>query len=265
MSRIVNPTLGSDPEVFVYAEDVKQIVSAIGLIGGSKQEPRPIGHAPGFFVQEDNVLAEFNIPPSESRYGFISAIHTGLDIVKKELPQRFSIKIQPSHVFEPVQLMDPKAQEMGCDPDYNAWTDCVNMPPNLEMLPTLRSSGGHVIVGYQNVDHNTNRTLIKAMDVFLGVPSVILDRDVMRRRLYGKAGAFRHKDFGVEYRTLSSFWLASEELTGWVYDNTMLAIEAVNKNKLHYLDEEAFIAHTINNADVTAAEMFVEKHNIPMP
>jgi hypothetical protein len=69
----------------------------------------------------------------------------------------------------------------------------------------------------------------------------------------------------VEYRTLSSFWLRSKTLTGWVYDNAKLAIEAINNDRLHYLKEEDFIVSTINNGDAEAAQLFVEQHNIPLP
>ena len=59
------------------------------------------------------------------------------------------------------------------------------------------------------------------MDYAIGVPSVLIDSDKARRRLYGKAGSMRHKPYGVEYRTLSNFWLNSDELTSWVYDRTL--------------------------------------------
>jgi hypothetical protein len=267
--RIEGVTYGSDPELFVFSEEQDKIVSSIGLIGGSKETPLPIKDAPGFYVQEDNVLAEFNIPPVLSKVGFVDNIHKGIEHVKNVLPKKYTVRIQSSHNFEPEQLNNEKDMEMGCDPDWNAWSDTINTPPPIELVPTLRSSGGHLHIGYKNADKALNILLVKMLEVFLGVPSTILDRDMKRRILYGRAGSFRHKDspfmWGVEYRTLSSFWLRSKTLTGWVYDNAKLAIEAINNDRLHYLKEEDFIVSTINNGDAEAAQLFVEQHNIPLP
>ena len=54
-------TIGADPELFLRDGDA--ITSAIGLIGGDKYEPRLVTLGA---VQEDNVLAEFNIDPAIS-------------------------------------------------------------------------------------------------------------------------------------------------------------------------------------------------------
>ena len=59
-------TIGADPELLLLtATGLPK--SAIGLIGGTKQNPKPfgIGH-----VQEDNVMVEFNIPPANNRHEF---------------------------------------------------------------------------------------------------------------------------------------------------------------------------------------------------
>jgi len=58
------------------------------------------------------------------------------------------------------------------------------------------------------------------MDLYLGVPSVLMDKGELRKQLYGKAGAYRMKPYGVEYRTLSNFWIFSDTTIGWVWDNT---------------------------------------------
>ncbi|OYV41139.1 MAG: hypothetical protein B7Z80_02685 [Rhodospirillales bacterium 20-64-7] len=60
------------------------------------------------------------------------------------------------------------------------------------------------------------------MDYFLGIHSLLWDKDGTRRKLYGKAGAFRPKPYGMEYRVLSNRWLDSPDLTRWVY-NTVQA------------------------------------------
>ncbi len=37
------------------------------------------------------------------------------------------------------------------------------------------------------------------------------------------AGRYRKPSYGVEYRTLSNFWLNSPELVGWIYDIVKLS------------------------------------------
>ena len=70
--------LGCDPEILLVNATGKYI-SSVGLIGGSKDFPRPID-GEGNAVQEDNVSVEFNTPPCKSsastRSGFSSAILT---------------------------------------------------------------------------------------------------------------------------------------------------------------------------------------------
>lgn len=62
------------------------------------------------------------------------------------------------------------------------------------------------------------------MDVFLGVPSIIIDPDTERRKLYGKAGCFRLQPWGVEYRVLSSYMMKNDNFIRYVYKQTMTAV-----------------------------------------
>ena len=263
--KIEDPTLGSDPEVFIVEETTNKVVSSIGIVGGCKAAPKPVGDAPGFAVQEDNVLAEYNIPPTKSKDDFVAAIYLGLDFLTNVLPPYHKPLIKSSHRFEPEQLDNLRAKELGCDPDYNAWTGRQNRRPNIDNDPFMRSAGGHVMVGYKKSRLDTNIALIRMMDVYLGVPSVILDPDRLRRTLYGKAGAYRHKPFGVEYRTLSSFWLSTKNLTGWVWENTHLAIKNVNEGNTEPLEHGDLLQSCINDCDVETAKLFISQYKIPMP
>ena len=264
---IVEPMVGSDPELFVYSLKEHRIHPVLDLVGGTKQAPRPLSKD-GFFVQEDNVLAEFNIPPAKTRDGFVSAIKTGKGLVRDELRTKgFVPVITTSHRFKEEQLTDPRAMLFGCTPDYNAWLglEVENPSPSPEDDPLLRSAGGHVILGYNNPSRETNVAFIKLCDALLGVPSVLLDPDTERRKLYGKAGAFRHKPYGVEYRTLSSFWLKTDVLTGWVWDQVMEAVRLVNANKFALIDYEPFIIDTINTVNIKQANKFVKEFGIKLP
>lgn len=225
--RKLNVTIGADPEFFLY--DRITPVSAIGLIGGTKENPAPLGRE-GFFVQEDNVAVEFNIPPAKSLDEFVESISWSLDTIRKVVNENgLSVKFEPTARFNDDELMHPKALELGCDPDYNAWTGQVNPRPVLEgHMKNIRCCGGHVHVGWEDPDKDPpmfRRQVIKAMDLFLGVPSLKMDMTWARRELYGKAGAYRIAPYGVEYRTLSNFWLRRPDYMKWVYGQTGRAFE----------------------------------------
>ena len=181
-------TIGCDPEFFLKRGT--SFVSAIDKVGGSKDEPRPIGA--GCAVQEDNVAVEFCIPPAESCDKFYNSIMYSLDEIMKQVPG-LEFSHAASAEFDDTELDHPRALEFGCEPDYNAWTKRKNPRPYCANHK-LRSAGGHVHVGVKGVDRYQ---LIRAMDLFLGVPSVLMDEDTRRRELYGKAGAFRPKPYGV--------------------------------------------------------------------
>jgi hypothetical protein len=250
--------IGSDPELFVLDRQ-KQIVPVIGLLGGTKQVPLPIGD--GFFVQEDNVLAEFNIPPASTESEFVELIWTGMQNVKARLPSGYDVLAKPSHIFDDSVLTHPKALEFGCDPDFNAWSGEQNDPPQ-PTIPTLRSGGGHLLVSYDNPTPTRNRHLIQLCDKYLGVPSILMDTDFMRRQLYGKAGAYRDKPWGVEYRTLSSFWLQSKTLTAWAYRNMLRAVAALEVGEKISVDAQERIIEAINQPNEALAAELVLEYNL---
>ena len=233
--HLQNVTIGADPEVFV-ADSTGSVVSAIGYVGGNKVCPRPVKDGG---VQEDNVLAEFNINPAKSKMEFIHNMSSVMADLKNILESNnLQPIIIPSYKYTEDQLRQygPNALEFGCSSELNAWSNRVVTPPKAEGN-TLRTAGGHVHVGYDNPDVDTNLSLVKMLDFVIGLPSILVDTDKTRRKMYGKAGSMRHKQYGVEYRTLSNFWLNSSELMSWVYDKTMWATQ-----NLHMLPQMLEVA-----------------------
>lgn len=248
----MNFKIGSDPELFLVDAQGK-FISAVGLIGGTKYEPLPIsmvGHA----IQEDNVSVEFNIPPADDCKEFIANIDFVLSHLQHKVNAiglKFSQKAAVS--FDEDQLQTLEAQTFGCEPDYNAWTLQPNPKPTTDD-PNLRSCGGHIHVG-TDLDRVQ---VVRAMDMFLGVPSVLLDEDNVRRKLYGKAGAHRPKEYGVEYRTLSNFWIWSTKTKEWVYEQTRKALEFVANEHILKDQDGDFIQHIINTGDKDGALQFCQ-------
>lgn len=212
MEAMEGLTFGCDPELFIVDSD-GEFVCPDGIIPGTKLEPYPV---PGGAVQQDGMAAEFNIHPARTFHEFEKNICTVREEMEKFLPAGHKFVVKPTAVFsEKVwEEASDKAKMLGCSPDFNAWTGAVNPPPEDLENPRLRCAGGHLHFGWtegadmSNAQHIMNcRDLVKQLDWFLGLWSIRLDKDAQRRRLYGKAGSMRFKDYGVEYRTLSNFWL----------------------------------------------------------
>lgn len=246
--------VGADPELFLQTLEGK-LKSSVGLIGGTKDNPRPIskdGHA----VQEDNVAVEFNIPPSDSAAKFVSNITHVLSYLERYAAERGLVFSKlPAASFPEEELQTLEAQVFGCEPDFNAYTLEPNPRPFCPDL-NLRSCGGHVHVA-TDLD---KADVVKAMDIFLGVPSIFLDKDVKRRGLYGKSGAHRPKPYGVEYRTLSNFWIWQKPLIEWVYRQTEAAVEFVKGGgEFHHSDT---VQNAINNSNAADASFIINKYGV---
>lgn len=262
-------SIGTDPEVFLAENNA--IISAIGLVGGSKTDPLKVD---GGALQEDNVLAEFNIDPATDADQFVRNIRHVMEQLQAKVGPKRSLVIQSSHEFtrEFLNAAGPKALEFGCDPDYSAYTLNVNDSP--DSASTLRTAGGHVHACFNVQDpHIDPFKAALMMDLHLGVPSILLDGDTRRRELYGKAGACRPKlrevgdaYDGVEYRSLSNFWLKSDDLIRWVYQNTADAINSMNTftQMLKIVPPEA-IRETINSGDRDLAQEIVDTLGIRLP
>lgn len=249
--------IGSDPEVFVG--DASGVRSIIGKVGGTKRRPLPLPIGEGFAVQEDNVALEFNIPASSGRAEFVRNITAATAFLEQAMTDRYGYKfVRESAVsFPDSELQTPEALVFGCDPDFNAWTGMRNPRPESNDK-NLRSCGGHVHVGNIDVDPMLGA---RACDLFLGVPSCIMDKGEKRRMLYGKGGATRKKPYGFEYRTLSNFWIFHPRLIEWVYDNTERALELASTGESLESEREA-ILDAIDNNNKKAALMLINKFNL---
>lgn len=255
-------TIGSDPELFLQ-DTTGKLIASVGKFGGTKENPRPVLGGAGFAIQEDNVALEFNIPPSSSKKAFVESLSNMMAFVTQEAARRgLKPALLASATFTEDQLETEQAKLFGCEPDFNAWTGQENPRPE-GVDKNLRSCGGHVHVGMSG---SNPIVITRAMDLYLGVPSVLLDKDSTRRSLYGNAGSFRPTMYGIEYRVLSNFWLRSKKQMAWVYDQTERALEHAMKyqgNPMEFLLHEAkAIQSAINGGKESIAASLMEKYAI---
>lgn len=241
--------IGCDPEMFV--SDGKTISHAIGRIGGNKDCPLAV---PKGGLQEDNVLAEFCMEPAETSDLFMENISTVMAAMRHRL-RMSNLKVVPnvsSHTFKSMEGFPEKAFEFGCDPDFDALFDTPNPRPQAAHAG-LRTAGGHVHIGYDNPTPEVSRRIALMCDYTLGLPSVLEDTTKgsrQRKELYGKASCVRWKPYGLEYRTLSSYWLWKEDLARGVFHRAKWGAE--NHNLLELMQatvSQEDVRNIINTSD----------------
>jgi hypothetical protein len=235
--------IGADPELFVKDNKTGLISSSIGLIGGSKNKPLPVDKGA---LQEDNVLAEFNIDPAATEDEFVGnilAVTAQLDELLGALG--FSTECRASYYYDEgaLEAYGKQALVFGCQPDKNAWTGAMQKVPD---AGNLRTAGGHIHFGIDGLSKKEKFGLIQSCDVHMGLPSVFMDEDVDRRKVYGGAGSFRLKRYGAEYRALSNFWLQDEDTLRWVY---RAALEAADHRNTDYTAYAGDIQQAINTGN----------------
>ncbi|MDP6584704.1 MAG: hypothetical protein QF535_08590, partial [Anaerolineales bacterium] len=100
-------SIGADPEVFLADTRTGGVFPVCGLIAGTKEKPLALpdrkkyqGSQTGYFMQEDNVMAEFNIPPVTNAEEFTLAIHHALAGVRNHITsQNKNIDVCSGHSF----------------------------------------------------------------------------------------------------------------------------------------------------------------------
>src|SRR6185369_13873966 len=130
-----------------------------------------------------------------------------------------------------------EAKVLGCNLDFDAYS----MSPNDIPCSTedFRTGAGHIHLGFTSAGEPDSipyitycASIVRELDYYLGLPSLKWDPDGRRRKLYGKAGAFRPKKYGLEYRVLSNRWLSDEKLMGFVFRKAHEAYQNFKKDDL---------------------------------
>lgn len=212
-------TLGADPEIFLRDKGSKKVVASCGLFGGTKKRPKPMQGLPkGYAFQEDNVMLEFNIPPATNSNTFDYSINDALDFIKSMLADTHSnLEVAPGceYTFSADDLKHPKAKEFGCAPDFNAYEvgEAYRRLGSEDLisgdLMEYRFAGGHIHLGYSA--KIPPYIAAQFCDAFIGLRSVANDNQPTRRRFYGQAGRYRPTAYGIEYRTLSNYWIFNKK------------------------------------------------------
>lgn len=228
--------VGADPEFFLRSRKTGQFVSAHDLVPGTKQQPYPLKC--GGALQADGTAVEFNIAPCISGKDFAERVQATLDEIRAYVPRDLEFTFQPSIDYEKTYFdsLPRESKELGCDPDFNAYSGKRNPVPDASKYPTMRTGSGHIHLGWAeglNVEDRSHvwdcQMLVKALDAYFGRYSALWDNDKRRQVLYGAKGAFRPKKYGVEYRVLSNAWLNKPELWPWIFDSAKWVFEKTSE------------------------------------
>ena len=161
--------------------------------------------------------------------------------------------------------LSDKSKVFGCAPSKNCYGESkISVDPRVYRG---RSAGGHIHIGNcyskylinasfreqfraaYELNQNPNNAwkiaeridyalkasdiMVPVLDIVLGNTCVLVDRapsNKERRKVYGKAGEHRIKDYGIEYRSLSNFWLRSYQLMSMVMGISRLAVHLVEQS-----------------------------------
>lgn len=272
--------LGCDPEFFVTGPDGTPVTAA-GLIPGDKELPHPVT---GGAIQVDGMAVEFNTNPVplNNREAFHTNFVEVVSALKKALPKGHDLLIQPSIVFDAeyyATVVPDSAKKLGCDPDYNAYTGEKNVPPSSDS--PARGAAGHIHIGWGKdipALHDEHmalcREFVKCLDFWVGMGLTIFETDTERRKMYGAAGAFRPKSYGVEYRVPSNAWCTNKARRDFMITLVQYAVQDMARPNPYYADvmkgkgrtlsglAGSDIVRIINNSDRTAALQHLQNYVI---
>lgn len=201
----VSTTVGSDPELF-FVKDGEVVPS--NLVVPAEGSNRVIRDG---FQGELNPLGNScrQTAGSNLAFAFLEAVRLAR-AVGAEVSMRVGHVIGDDAWSKTPLMM----RRFGCNPTLNSSE--TNPKRVTGLRERFRAAGGHIHVGYTKTKLMSDiNKIVEVMNIVVGNTCVLVDRDPdnARRRInYGRAGEYREKPYGLEYRVLSNFWLKSYTL-----------------------------------------------------
>lgn len=242
--RYYSVVQGTDPELFISHEGrilgSEKLIPKEGLSHGQQSLYNPtlgryelIPNPPT--IHRDGIQVEVHPVPAACRATLgnhlrneIQALHAHLQNQDAKLQVDFTPVIDVSE--EEWESLSPDSKVLGCTPSKNVYEGDSEI--NVDDTFRMRSAGGHIHIACGLLiqrwpGENFAERLVKLLDRVVGNTSVLIDRhprQAERRTLYGKAGEYRLPLHGVEYRTLSNFWLYHYRLFSLMFGLSRLTV-----------------------------------------
>jgi hypothetical protein len=223
-------------------DSAKDVVLIIGHLGGTKEHPKKvdIGLGDGYAVQEDGIAAEFNVPAFATAHEFGNGLSQMLAHMEQNiLKPKGLVRSTINHLTLRKEWTDkfPKLKLIGCDPDFCAYDSKDGLPVsralNPELIAGVRGAGGHVHIGYP-VTLCDPHVIAKLCDIVLGLQFLGNDKQGSRRRWWGLAGLYRPKPYGVEYRTMSNWWIWKSSTAKMVAGTALALVESIPNHMIEW-------------------------------
>ncbi len=235
-----NVLLGGDPEILLESdgkiyesasldEDKLKTTRDIAR-DGYQAELHPDAHGCREVMWGKYVASALKL---EEKFGFVPVTGAGRWIPQSEF----------------VDLTDA-SKRFGCVPSSNIYgAKSIDVDA---MFYMFRPLGGHIHLGFDKQKVNLAQ-FVRLLDIFVGNTSVLFDQNDTdlqqeRRKNYGRAGEFREKPYGVEYRTLSNFWLKNYVYMSMVYGLARQALALAMQDPKKASDLESLFGAEIEEA-----------------
>lgn len=221
-------SMGCDPELFLTQNGSvigsERVIPETGITSDGRAMPGII---------RDGIQVELNPPANTCRAYLGISIALLLRCLKTQLGTTTQVSFDPVVTVPAKEFegLSPKSRELGCMPSLNLYDAKATITQEAS-TSLVRSAGGHIHLGNLMVKNPPD--LIPLLDIILGNTCVLIDRDphaAARRMNYGRAGEYRLPKHGLEYRTLSNFWLRSYQLTSFVTGMARFAYEVLRSSE----------------------------------
>jgi hypothetical protein len=203
-------TIGADPELAVFNRANEDFIPAWKITTGEKLGKHEMLGKTGVSIHADGVALEFNYkatsPPNFAKET-MAALRKVTSKITGANPHYTPWYVAEIAKYSKEDLEHPLALLTGCDPDYNSYAENPEAPrPTLPPAAT-KFFGGHIHVGYKKVLCPA-WAAVRLIDAFAYMPLLRYEYPATTRQaFYGAAGSYRRKEYGLEYRTPSNFWL----------------------------------------------------------
>jgi hypothetical protein len=257
MTKSFNFTMGCDPEFFLFDTSIDKFVSAHDLLPGTKKKPYKVKNGA---IQVDGTAVEFNTDPASSPEEFASNVESVLSQLRAEIPKKYKFKFMPAVDYdkEYFETIPKSALELGCDPDFTAYSYVDAVPnPRPEPVSTMRTGSGHLHFGWTSGKSqddpfhkmDCHAMILSAEAAFKAYMRAFDSGDNRRSKMYGKPAAFRYKPYGVEYRTPSNTWLNYPAVWPWIFQMGKYAFDKTSSGSHVYFLEEFRFTRSVPNVD----------------
>ena len=257
-------TMGADPEMFIFAG--RKLLPAYEFLP-SKMASESTIYWDGFQAEWKYSGGEFclNLFVHDTQHQLKRLLRYA-----RKYNEKATLSLQ-NVVAIPQALLKSAPEQyvaLGCEPSFNAYgskPDSMDNPRKLK----IRVAGGHMHFGGWSRAMGSASFVhtIKVLDSIVGIWAVGAAQNIdvpLRRKYYGLAGEYRLPKYqysrGLEYRTLSNFWLCHPRIMQITFEIARCAINLARCKNLSWVSTKEEVIRTINECDVDHAKKILKRN-----